>query len=241
MMRPAQCVEAGCAIAACIIENLPKDTCSPETTEGKEGFIHPLSVESELDRATLKFIMRDFTTAGLKDKAAVLEGAVKAALAGFPRSSYKLTVSEQYRNMKEVLDRHPQVVDHAMEAVRRAMQERNATMFVRADRLAEANAFVDMRIDAVAACLDDLARLRSHGRFCVKEQLVTVRELLAGLGEAHSAHSTALLLRDRGVNAQFVDLTLWDQQDIYGVRSNVKGFKPTSEGNVRLADTEVSA
>lgn len=55
----------------------------------------------------------------------------------------------------------------AMEAVRRAMQERNATMFVRADRLAEANAFVDMRIDAVAACLDDLARLRSHGRFCV--------------------------------------------------------------------------
>ena len=102
----------------------------------------------------------------------------------------------------------------AMDAVRRAMRDHNATMFVRADRLAEANAFVDMRIDAVAACLDDLARLRSHGRFCVKEQLMTVRELLAGLGEAHSAHSTALLLRDRGVNAQFVDLTLWDQQDM---------------------------
>lgn len=102
----------------------------------------------------------------------------------------------------------------AMERVRRAMQDRNAAMFVRADRLTEANAFVDIRIDAVAACLDDLARLRSHGRFCVKEQLMTVRELLAGLGEAHSAHSTALLLRDRGVNAQFVDLTLWDQQDM---------------------------
>jgi aspartate kinase len=102
----------------------------------------------------------------------------------------------------------------AMEAVRRAMQDRSASMFVRADRLAEANAFVDMRIDAVAACLDDLARLRSHGRFCVREQLMTARELLAGLGEAHSAHSTALLLRDRGVNAQFVDLTLWDQRDM---------------------------
>lgn len=102
----------------------------------------------------------------------------------------------------------------AMDMVRRAMRDHNATMFVRADRLAEANAFVDMRIDAVAACLDDLARLRSHGRFCVKEQLMTVHELLAGLGEAHSAHSTALLLRDRGVNAQFVDLTLWDQQDM---------------------------
>jgi aspartate kinase len=101
-----------------------------------------------------------------------------------------------------------------MEAVRDAMRARNAAMFVRAGSLAHANAFVDMRIDAVAACLDDLARLRSHGRFCVKEQLVTVRELLAGLGEAHSAHSTALLLADRGVNARFVDLTLWDQQDL---------------------------
>jgi aspartate kinase len=138
----------------------------------------------------------------------------------------------------------------AMEAVRRAMQERNATMFVRADRLAEANAFVDMRIDAVAACLDDLARLRSHGRFCVKEQLVTVRELLAGLGEAHSAHSTALLLRDRGVNAQFVDLTLWDQQDMRELDDRigqafapidlattlpiVTGYTGCSEGMVRL-------
>ena len=138
----------------------------------------------------------------------------------------------------------------AMEAVRRAMQERNATMFVRADRLAEANAFVDMRIDAVAACLDDLARLRSHGRFCVKEQLVTVRELLAGLGEAHSAHSTALLLRDRGVNAQFVDLTLWDQQDMRELDDRigqafapidlsttlpiVTGYAGCSEGMVRL-------
>jgi aspartate kinase len=102
----------------------------------------------------------------------------------------------------------------AMEAVRVAMQSRNAQMFARADSRREADAFVDRRIDAVAGCLDDLARLRSHGRFCVKEQLVTVREMLAGLGEAHSAHSTALLLRDRGVNALFVDLTLWDQQDM---------------------------
>jgi len=138
----------------------------------------------------------------------------------------------------------------AMEAVRRAMQERNATMFARPDRRAEADAFVDARIDAVAACLDDLARLRSHGRFCVKEQLVTVRELLAGLGEAHSAHSTALLLRDRGVNAQFVDLTLWDQQDMRELDERiteafasidlattlpiVTGYAGCSEGMVRL-------
>jgi tripeptide aminopeptidase len=113
-------MENAVKIAARIIDNLPRDTCSPETTSGKDGFIHPLSVEAELDRATLKFILRDFTTAGLKDKAAVLEHAVKAALADFPRSSYTLKVTEQYRNMKEVLDRHPQIVDHALEAVRRA-------------------------------------------------------------------------------------------------------------------------
>lgn len=104
----------------------------------------------------------------------------------------------------------------AMAAVRAAMHERNAVMFARPESLSEASAFVDSRIDGIAACLDDLARLRSHGRFCVKEQLMTVRELLAGLGEAHSAHSTALLLRDRGVNARFVDLT-FDEREVRGL------------------------
>ena len=113
-------MESAIKIAARIVDNLPKDTCSPETTAGKDGFVHPISVEAELDRATLKFILRDFTTAGLKDKAAVLETAVKRALAEFPRSSYALKVTEQYRNMKEVLDQHPAIVDNAMEAVRRA-------------------------------------------------------------------------------------------------------------------------
>lgn len=102
---------------------------------------------------------------------------------------------------------------HAMARVREAMHARNSEIFLRAESLEDANAFVDRRIATVQACLQDLSRLRSHGRFCVKEQLLTVRELLAGLGEAHSAHSTALLLRDRGVNAIFVDLTLWDQTD----------------------------
>ncbi|MCW2392635.1 aspartate kinase [Sphingobium sp. B1D7B] len=139
---------------------------------------------------------------------------------------------------------------HAMNAVRDAMKTRNAGMFVREESLAEADAFVEMRIATVSACLDDLARLRSHGRFCLKEQLVTVRELLAGLGEAHSAHSTALLLRDRGVNAAFVDLTLWDQQDMRELDERilqafasidltttlpiVTGYAGCSEGMVRL-------
>lgn len=109
----------------------------------------------------------------------------------------------------------------AMEDVRRAMQERNAGMFARPESRDEADAFVDTRIANVAACLEDLARLRAHGRFCVKEQLMTVRELLAGIGEAHSAHSTALLLRDRDVNARFVDLTLWDQDDLRSLDARI--------------------
>ena len=110
----------------------------------------------------------------------------------------------------------------AMAAVRAAMHTRNAEMFVRGESRAEADRFVDARIDAVTACLDDLARLRSHGRFGLKDQLATVRELLAGIGEAHSAHSTALLLRDRDVDALFVDLTLWDQDDLRSLDERIR-------------------
>lgn len=99
----------------------------------------------------------------------------------------------------------------AIARVREAVRERNADLFARSRTRAEADAFIEQRITAVSACLEDLARLRSHGRFCVKEQLMTVRELLAGIGEAHSAHNTSLLLRDRGVNTRFVDLSLWEQ------------------------------
>lgn len=101
----------------------------------------------------------------------------------------------------------------ALSHVQTAMCDRNASLSARPESRAAADAFVRQRIQAVSACLEDLAKLRSHGRFCVKEQLLEVRELLAGLGEAHSAHSTALLLQDRGVNAVFVDLTAWSPND----------------------------
>ncbi len=113
-------MENAVKIAARIIDALPPDTCSPETTEDREGFVHPIGVEAGMDVATLKFILRDFTEAGLKDKAEVLETAVQTGLRGFPRSTYRIEIKEQYRNMKEVLDRHPQVVANALEAVRRA-------------------------------------------------------------------------------------------------------------------------
>jgi len=148
-----------------------------------------------------------------------------------PDLYHRLFVVSAYAGMTDLLLEHKKsgrpgvyarfIADDGAEAwresmadVRRAMHERNADMFARGESLKAADAFVDQRIDALSACLDDLARLRSHDRFCLKDQLVTVRELLAGLGEAHSAHSTALLLRDRGVNAVFVDLTARDQQEM---------------------------
>jgi len=113
-------MENAIKIAARVIELLPKDTCSPETTEGREGFIHPQGVNAGLDSATLKFLIRDFTEDGLKAKAQLLEQTVQAALRDYPRSTYRMEVTEQYRNMRQVLDKHPNVVANAMEAVRRA-------------------------------------------------------------------------------------------------------------------------
>lgn len=113
-------MENAIRIAARIVDALPKSTCTPEMTEGREGFLHPVSVTSELSEARLQYIIRDFTEDGLREKAALLERTVKDVMRDFPRSTYNFEVKEQYRNMKVVLDRHPQVVGNAMEAVRRA-------------------------------------------------------------------------------------------------------------------------
>jgi tripeptide aminopeptidase len=113
-------MEHAIKIASAIIDRLPKESCSPETTEGKEGFLHPISISGALEQARLDFIVRDFTDAGLKEKEALLEGIVKDVMRGFPRSSYRMEVREQYRNMKVVIDRHPEIVDYAIEAIRRA-------------------------------------------------------------------------------------------------------------------------
>jgi tripeptide aminopeptidase len=113
-------MEHAIKIAAAIVDRLPKTTCSPETTEGREGFLHPISISGALEQATLGFIVRDFTDDGLKEKEALLEGIVKSVMKDFPHSSYRMEVKPQYRNMKQVLDAHPAIIDNAMEAVRRA-------------------------------------------------------------------------------------------------------------------------
>src|ERR1700710_1306374 len=112
-------MEHAIKIASRIVERLPKDTCSPETTEGKQGFLHPIGMSGALEKATLGFIVRDFTDEGLKEKETLLENIVKDVMKGFPRSTYRLEIQPQYRNMKQVIDRHPQIVDYAVEAIRR--------------------------------------------------------------------------------------------------------------------------
>jgi tripeptide aminopeptidase len=113
-------MEHAIKIAAAIVDRLPKDTCSPETTEGSQGFLHPIAISGALEKATLSFIVRDFTDQGLKEKEELLETIVKGVMQDYPRSTYRLEIKPQYRNMKQVIDRHPEIVDYAMEAIRRA-------------------------------------------------------------------------------------------------------------------------
>ncbi|WP_298876282.1 peptidase T [uncultured Bradyrhizobium sp.] len=113
-------MEHAIKIAAAIVERLPKEGCSPETTSGKQGFLHPVGIEGALEQARLSFIVRDFTEEGLKEKEALLEGIVKDVMKDYPRSTYKFEVREQYRNMKQVIDRYPHILEYAIEAIRRA-------------------------------------------------------------------------------------------------------------------------
>jgi tripeptide aminopeptidase len=113
-------MEHAIKIAAAIVERLPKDTCSPETTEGREGFLHPIGISGALEQATLGFIVRDFTEQGLREKEALLERIVEDVMKDYPRSTWRMEVKEQYRNMKAVIDAHPEMLDYAIEAIRRA-------------------------------------------------------------------------------------------------------------------------
>ena len=113
-------MEHAIKIAAAIVERLPKKTCSPETTEGREGFLHPIGLSGTLEAATLGLIVRDFTEEGLREKETLLENIVKEVMADYPRSTSRIEIKQQYRNMKQVIDRHPEIVDYAVEAIGRA-------------------------------------------------------------------------------------------------------------------------
>ena len=107
-------------VAADFIQRLPKDALSPETTAGRGGFVHPYVVEAAVERTSVKLLIRDFVTAGLKDKEAFLEALARETVKAWPGAAVTVKVIESYRNMKEVLDRYPQAVENAREAIRRA-------------------------------------------------------------------------------------------------------------------------
>jgi tripeptide aminopeptidase len=93
---------------------------SPETTTGHEGFVHPYVIQAAVERTSVRLLVRDFQTEGLKQKEAMLERLAQEAAAAYPGSRAEFKVEESYRNMKEVLDRNPAIAQHAREAIRRA-------------------------------------------------------------------------------------------------------------------------
>jgi tripeptide aminopeptidase len=113
-------MEHAIKIAAAIVERLPKDTCSPETTDGKQGFLHPIGISGALEKATLSLIVRDFTDDGLAEKETLLQSIVDDVMTAYPHSTATLEIKQQYRNMKQVIDRYPQMVEYAVEAIQRA-------------------------------------------------------------------------------------------------------------------------
>ena len=104
--------------ASDIVARLPRDI-APETTEGREGFIHPLDISGSMEAARIQLIIRDFREGGLKEKEDLLEKITSEVMATYPGSSHTFTVKHQYRNMKEVLDRHPEIMENLEESVRR--------------------------------------------------------------------------------------------------------------------------
>ncbi len=107
-------------LAAAFVARLPADRLSPETTEGLEGFVHPYVVQASVDQTMVKLLIRDFVTAALKEKEAWLESLAREVVRGVDGASVDCVVEESYRNMREVLDQHPQVVERARQGFARA-------------------------------------------------------------------------------------------------------------------------
>jgi tripeptide aminopeptidase len=105
-------------VAAHFIDNLPKDKLSPETTEKREGYFHPVAMNGNEEKTSIKFIIRDFNTSNLKKFEDILKNIAEESVAKFPGAKLEFEVIEQYRNMKEVLDNHPQVYEYAYETMK---------------------------------------------------------------------------------------------------------------------------
>jgi tripeptide aminopeptidase len=107
-------------IASAFINELPRDEFSPETTEGRYGFVHPVRMDGGPEKMRVDFIIRDFNSSKLQAYEEYLKDKADSVMAEFPMGRYQYEVKEQYRNMKEILVLHPQVSEFAREAISRA-------------------------------------------------------------------------------------------------------------------------
>jgi tripeptide aminopeptidase len=114
-------------LAAAIVEKLPKDARSPETTEGREGYVHPVIVSGDSSEVELRFIVRDFENDLLDDHVEFLRGIAAEVAATDERCSIEVESRIQYRNMRDTLDKHPEIVANLEEAVRRVGLEPKLT------------------------------------------------------------------------------------------------------------------
>lgn len=113
-------MESAIKIASKIVANLPTDKLSPESTSGKQGFIHPVAISGSVEEAKIEFILRDFDAEKLAEQRKLLQAIADEVLAHFAGSSYQLEVKEQYRNMKQVLDNYPDTIRFAQMAIERS-------------------------------------------------------------------------------------------------------------------------
>jgi tripeptide aminopeptidase len=112
-------MESAIKIAGRIVALLPYEL-SPEGTEAMQGFIHPVNIEGHVESATIDFIIRDFDEDKLKQHTNVIKEIAENVLSDFPGSTYSLQVKPQYRNMKNILNEHPKIVEYGIEAIKRA-------------------------------------------------------------------------------------------------------------------------
>jgi tripeptide aminopeptidase len=107
-------------VAGTFLDLLPKDEFSPETTDGREGFVHPVRIDGIAEKVKVEFIIRDFETTRLKLHETRLEQFAKQAVGKYPGSAYEFEIKEQYRNMKDVLVHHPHAAQYAEEAFKKS-------------------------------------------------------------------------------------------------------------------------
>jgi tripeptide aminopeptidase len=107
-------------VAADFVSRLPKDSMSPETTKDTEGFVHPNDITASVDRTSVHFIIRDFDTAKLAVKEDNLKRLASDTVKDWPGSSASFEVKESYRNMRDIVAKHPEIVELAREAIRQS-------------------------------------------------------------------------------------------------------------------------